>query len=577
MKSLLLSLALLPAMLWAAAGPICNDPLYSQQQDRTDKFAYVNWTTDADGNVNVSIFYDNKTAWRGRGLADDVTSAKGFTLTIGGETKDISAYFVKNYTQPSSQSSAPTVYQLKLKDGLTPFVDVPVGSVIKYVPTSNICWWTAEDNNGWAKKTYEYTYGSDCSSPAGDPITVCARSYKSDTYTGGPTNIDDSEMFLSVNTRADGSVTFSISGKDGDAGTLFRKGNKSDAMSGLSCFTYNGGQSLDGLFTLSGPENAKACVLTPVGDTRLPEGTVISYNGTIQWKTTNYPNAYKATGFVFSYGGACDVMETPSIAAISADSVVTINTVTGAESYLLRIYYNGDLIARYAGVQTGYKIPFRPMATAEYAVTVTAQAVDKDDSEESVPYAWSLQALPYTPAASTVCDLLLVSDTYQGGPTNTDDSKVLLSASTLEDGSVVFSLVLATPAEGQSAAFRKDDALGITSFTVNGAPATSFFATASRDGEATYVLTPIAGHELPRGTVIDYDGTAQWKTTNYPNAYRRNTVLHLVYGDACSGSTTAIRPTMTNETPNAKFLRNGQLIIRHNGVEYNAQGATMAQ
>jgi len=271
-------------------------------------------------------------------------------------------------------------------------------------------------------------------------------------------------------------------------------------------------------------------------------------------------------------------METPSIAAISADSVVTINTVTGADSYLLRIYYNGDLIARYAGVQTGYKIPFRPMATAEYAVTVTAQAADKDDSEESVPYAWSLQALPYTPATSTVCDLLLVSDTYQGGPTNTDDSKVLLSASTLEDGSVVFSLVLATPAEGQSAAFRKDDALGITSFTVNGAPATSFFATASRDGEATYVLTPIAGHVLPRGTVIDYDGTAQWKTTNYPNAYRRNTIFSFVYGSECQSIYTDLDPVTGNPSPvTQKLLRNGQLIIRHNGVEYNAQGATMAQ
>jgi len=571
MKSLLLSLALLPTMLWAAAGPICNTKLMTEQTDRMGNFTYVNWTTDADGNVNVSVFYDQKTAWRGRGLADDVTAAKGFTLTIGGETKDISQYFVKNYTNPSKQDGAPTVYQLKLKDGLTPFVDVPVGSVIKYVPTANICWWTAEDNNGWGKMTFEYEYGSDCAVPSGEPITVCAHPFVSDTYSGGPTNTEDSKMFLSVNTRANGAVEFVIAGVDGDPATKFRKGNKSDAMSGIAGFTYNEGLPLDDYFTLTGEEDAKVCTLTPKAGMSLPLGSVITYKGTLQWKTANYPNAYKAAGFSFTYGGACDALATPSVASISADSVITINTVTGADSYLVRIYWNGDLIARYSGLQSGSKLAFAPMATAEYAVTVTAQADSKDDSDESAPYAWSLDALPYVAVPSAVCDIEYASDTYTGGPTNTDDSRIYFCASTRFDGAIVFSM--STGVATNTPAFRKDDAMGLTSFTVNGAPITPFFTTTCRDGDAEYILMPVEGHVLPLGTVIDYNGTLQWKTTLYPNAYRRNTIFSFVYGSECQSIYTDLDPVTGNPSPvTQKILRNGQLLILKNGIYYNALG-----
>lgn len=259
------------------------------------------------------------------------------------------------------------------------------------------------------------------------------------------------------------------------------------------------------------------------------------------------------------------------MAAIDADSVITINTVTGADSYLVRIYWNGDLIARYAGMQSGSKLAFAPMTTAEYAVTVTAQAESKDDSDESAPYAWSLNALPYVAAPSQVCDIQYVSDTYTGGPTNTDDSRIYLSATTRTDGAIVFSL--ATGVATNVPAFRKDDALGLTSFTVNGAPLTPFFTTTSRDGDAEYILMPVENHVLPVGTVIDYNGTLQWKTTLYPNAYRRNTVFSYAYGSECQSIYTDLAPVTDNLSPvTQKILRNGQLIILKNGKYYNALG-----
>ena len=58
---------------FAEAGPICDGMLGSSEKN----YAYLKWTTDADGNVNIEIMPYNKagettdkpTAWRGRGMA----------------------------------------------------------------------------------------------------------------------------------------------------------------------------------------------------------------------------------------------------------------------------------------------------------------------------------------------------------------------------------------------------------------------------------------------------------------------------------------------------------------------------
>ena len=49
--------------------------------------------------------------------------------------------------------------------------------------------------------------------------------------------------------------------------------------------------------------------------------------------------------------------------------------------------------------------------------------------------------------------------------------------------------------------------------------------------------------------------------------------IRVVYNENGSGVSTDIDETSDRLSPNTKFIRNGQLIIRHNGVLYNAQGA----
>lgn len=312
-------------LCFAAARPVCSERIYSEQDGRRSLYTCVMWETDAAGNVNVTVFYDDKTAWRGRGLADDVSSAAGFTLTIGGEAKDISTYFTKNFTAGSN------VYQLKLIEGQS----VPLGSVIKLTPAKNICWQTSLDDNGWAKKNFEYIYGTTCdATPVAEPgSSVCGKLLTSDTYDGDPNKSNDSRMLLSVQTYSDGSVHFDIASPADDVNTVFRRGEKSDALGGIACFTYGEGQPLSDYFTLSGEDNVTACVLTPVVGKTLPSNTAITYNGTIQWKTSAHPNAYaRNQSFTFLYGTAC------------ASEPTDLHSEVLPETSAFKVIRNGQLI-----------------------------------------------------------------------------------------------------------------------------------------------------------------------------------------------------------------------------------------
>lgn len=321
MKKLLLlsSVCFSTIMLWAAATPQCNVRVNNEQDGRKANVVYFSWETDlTTGDVLVSVNYDDKTAWRGRGLADDVTSAKGFTLTINGEAKDIAEYFEKDYTKSDDQSKAPTIYRLKLKNGKTPFVDVPKGSTITLDPTANICWWTANDNNGWAKKKFEYLYGYACQDTmaAQTQSLVIEREFTSDTYQGDPNAGKNSKMYMTIQTHQDYTVRFYIHGIEGDNGVSYRTNYNSGTVEGLGTidnFTYGESQSLADYFTLITPDYGQTGYLLPKDGMQLPLGTEITFNGTVQWRTAEHSNCYKKNVTMnYIYGTSCKTTSSPT-------------------------------------------------------------------------------------------------------------------------------------------------------------------------------------------------------------------------------------------------------------------------
>lgn len=418
--TLFAALCCMSLIAFAEAGPICRAELKCEQSGCSDPVVYVTWNTAANGDVNITIDKDEKTAWRGRGMASEVSKTKGWTLIINDEEVDIADYFEKDYTESKNQSSAPVVYTLRLKEGKS----VPEGSIIKLTPKDNICWWTGIDGNGWGKKTFEYLYGANC-----------------------------------------------------------------------------------------------------------------------------------------------ETLSAPVITSIDASGAITITSNATDVTFDVNIYLGGVLYAVCKDIHSGDVLPFNAVATADYtvgAVAKTAEAV----SEESAPYTWHIDAVAPVIGVSEICGEEFVSDTYSEGPTNLDDSKIALSFNTVK-GNIVVSIKAVT--EGNVALFRNNDALGIGYFYINGAPAAGFFTTDSKGDQDTYVLTLCEGLSLPVGTVITYQGTLQWKTTNFSNGYRRNTWLSYTYGTVCDGTSTLL-PAVAEQPAARKQLMNGQLVIIVGEQVYDATG-----
>ena len=151
---------------FAEAGPIC-DGLLGKADANSGQYvpARVKWTTDADGNVDITILpfskaeeegATTKTCWRGRGMADNLTA--GWTMTINGETKTLTDYFTKSYGGEGT-----TVYQLQILEGKkAELADKTVVITRLNSGSGNICWKTPRGGNAYGAYKFEYLYGSIC-------------------------------------------------------------------------------------------------------------------------------------------------------------------------------------------------------------------------------------------------------------------------------------------------------------------------------------------------------------------------------------------------------------------------------
>ena len=179
MKKLFLMAAVccMPLLATADAGPICDYLLGTATATSGNTPAYVKWTTDEEGNVDITIVPYNKveenadkpTAWRGRGMADNLTAQKGWGMSIDGKDTVLADFFEKNYTSNGAQNQSSTVYQLKIKEGKKAELEGKTVVIKKTKTGDNICWWTPRGNNCYATYEFEYLYGSGC-----DAITLSA-------------------------------------------------------------------------------------------------------------------------------------------------------------------------------------------------------------------------------------------------------------------------------------------------------------------------------------------------------------------------------------------------------------------
>lgn len=647
---LLAAVCCMSLLTFAEAGAIC-DMLLGDENATTGASvpARVRWTTDDLGNVDITIMPFSKaeetaakpTAWRGRGMADNLTADQGWLMIIDGTDAVLADYFDKEYTSNGNQALAPAVYRLKIKDGKKAELDGKTVVIQKTTAGSNICWWTPRSNNGYAKYAFDYLYGSICEdvtvpAPAGVEVSGNTLTFQAvdgaDSYTAniyldgnlvksianfasgtdlyrlmrtgaafqvkvvakaGAVESEESEpadwvvadevtevgvseycgetigaqeaeyAAMTWQTDENGNINIYIAGNEAAwRGTAF-KGMDYFWIGECPASLFFVEQYKQGsnVYTLLLKDAAKAPVT----------GETIRFQGTSQWKTATAGNAYaENVTYTYTYTAACAALETPTNVNVDAAGKITFSEVEGADSYVATISRNQLPVAIYRGIASDTVLPYQAIESDTYSVTVYAQGFGATDSEESEPFAWTLTGTGWETAPSDVCGTEYMSDTYDGNPYPIAESKVKLNITTSADSIIVSILPVI---DNDEVSFRKDDAMGLASFSTNGVPASVYFTTESKDAETTYVLTLKEDRSLPYGTVIDYKGTLQWRTKGDPNSYKYNVAFSYVFGSLCSQPT---GPTDTVQAENQPVVRkavfNGHLYIIRENHMYDAFG-----
>ena len=581
----LLALALMSTMalsVFADASAICAGRIGDKGGNNE---AFLRWETNDAGDIVITIFGDEGTFFRGgTAISDAGKLDASFTIDDGATT--FTSVFERQYTNGSN------TYTLKLKNGATA---PAVGTVIHYHPSGNITWMTAEDNNAYKKHNFDYLYGSTCEGAFAVPqnvavaadgtvtfdavdgaddymyqivfggdvvaagyitsgakltrpllaggdygVQVCARSTAagfsdwspaavwaleaatvevgSSEYCSSPIGSGNSLAYQTWETDAQGNVNITITGD----GAAWR--TASAFKGGISSFKV-GDAPASLWFDVVASNGSDLFRLQLKDGKTLTPGEQIKFSGTLQWITTLNGDAYvQNQNYTYTYGATCGGLAKPTITSISADSVITI---TGdAEAYKVSIYYNGDLYFYAEGVHSGDKLNFPAITASTYAVTVIGTADGALDSEESDPYNWALAGRTVELGNSEYCSETYVTDYYG----DKEPSRMYLTWETVNND-VVISIVGANGDPGTS--FRGNDALGLTNFLVNGAPAKNFFNVVSSDGATEYRLQLKDGKSLPFGQVIYYKGTLCWRTTGQGNSFIENKVLNYTYGTTC--------------------------------------------
>ena len=101
---------------------------------------------------------------------------------------------------------------------------------------------------------------------------------------------------------------------------------------------------------------------------------------------------------------------------------------------------------------------------------------------------------------------------------------------------------------------------------VDGAVWPSFYAQLADDG---YLATPLWLLVEGNVEVSKTESGDVYMEVNARNSY--GVEVHIVYDGSTTGMTDVVAPA----SQATKYLKNGQLIIRKNSVEYNAQGAVI--
>lgn len=357
-------------------------------------------------------------------------------------------------------------------------------------------------------------------------------------YQGPETQQDGHYYAITWETDANGNVVITIGDGAGAGACSFRNGGFEGSNNGLVNFVVsddNFATTTDAAdyFTVTRPSDGDLqYVLTKIAD--LPAGAKIRHltSGAIAWREAGV-DRWCFPEFTYTYGGTCNQLDAPTNVAVSSDSVITFDAVTGAEKYIAYVALGG--IEKYhQEVATGDKLHFIPYVDGDYDVTIIASGSGKVDSDPSAAYVWSLTAVSIDLGNSEYCE----------HPFGSGNAEAAITWETNDAGSIVITIIETLGGAADETNFRNTVGLNLNNFKVGAgkvAGSDYFNHSGQTVGNQITLSLKNPANAPALGEKIYYDGYVEYSTSKASGQWP-TLQFEYTYGTVCSGKSVSATP-----------------------------------
>ncbi|MBR4705062.1 MAG: hypothetical protein IKP02_05600 [Paludibacteraceae bacterium] len=257
-------------------------------------------------------------------------------------------------------------------------------------------------------------------------------------------------------------------------------------------------------------------------------------------------NEYSFPDFIYTYGGTCNQLDAPENVAVDADSIITFDAVSGADTYTAYVSLGG--VEKYhQEVTNGGVLHFWPYEDGAYKVTVIAGGAGKTDSDPSDEYTWNLLARAVVLGNSEYCEHIMQTGT---------NTEAAFTWETDGSGNIVITIAETLGGAANASHFR-NNALAIGNFKVGAGQAagSNYFSHPGTTTGNQLVLTATSAPAL--GEKIYYHGVVEYATSGNGDAWP-TLDFEWTYGTVCSGKA-------VSATPNDNTM--GTAVVQKAGVD----------
>lgn len=357
-------------------------------------------------------------------------------------------------------------------------------------------------------------------------------------YQGSETQQDGHYFAITFETDPSGNVVITIGDGTGAGACSFRNGGFEGSNNGLVNFVVsddNFATTTDAAnyFTVTRPSDGDLqYILTKKAD--LPANAKIKHlsAGAIAWREAGV-DRWCFPEFIYTYGGTCNQLDAPTNVAVSSDSVITFDAVTGAAKYIAYVTLGG--VEKYhQEVASGDKLHFIPYVDGDYDVTIIASGSGKVDSDPSAAYVWSLTAVSIDLGNSEYCE----------HPFGSGNAEAAITWETNDAGSIVITIIETLGGAADETNFRNTVGLNLNNFKVGAgkvAGSDYFNHSGQTVGNQITLSLKNPANAPALGEKIYYDGYVEYSTSKASGQWP-TLQFEYTYGTVCSGKSVSATP-----------------------------------